>query len=98
MTVLGSREQYCVHSEAKNADVGVSEACVALLSGKRINSNGKIDDKKGSSGCNCEFRNQLSNKVNKEEPLKSDDRKGLADSMTYETFLKGLGFKFIKAH
>ena len=91
MTVLGSREQYCVHDQAKGANAGVGEGCLALISGKNINSNGNIEDKKGSGTCNCEFRNQLANKVSKEEPSDEKTQKRLPDSMTYETFLKGLG-------
>ena len=91
MTVLGSREQYCVNNDAKSCNTGVSEGCIALMSGKNINSNGNIEDKKGSGTCNCTFRNELANKVSKEEPSDEKTQKRLPDHITYETFLKGLG-------
>ena len=75
MTVLGSRDQYCIHDRAKMANGGVSEGCMALLSGKKINARGNIDQGV-RSGCNCKYRAQMGQKGG-----------GFPDKMSYNDFL-----------
>ena len=58
MTVLGSRDQYCVYDEVKQAKVSRTEACVSVVNGKKITQNGTISQKK-VGGCNCPFRAQM---------------------------------------
>ena len=57
MTILGSRDQYCIHQGAKTFEKGVTEACNLLLSGKQIT--GRPAAKQDKS-CKCEFRKNMS--------------------------------------
>ena len=76
MTVLGSRDQYCIHDRAKMANGGVSEGCMALLSGKKINNRGNIDQNVKSGGCQCQFRAKMGQKGG-----------GFPSEMSYKDFL-----------
>ena len=45
MTILGSREQYCVNQNAKNFDRGINEACNLMLGGTDLTKIGKTNVK-----------------------------------------------------
>ena len=52
MTILGSRDQYCVHQSAKKFERGVNEACNLMLGGTDLTKVGKTlgkDKRRGSS-------------------------------------------------
>ena len=52
MTILGSRDQYCVHQSAKKFERGVNEACNLMLGGTDLTKVGKTlgkDKRHGSS-------------------------------------------------
>ena len=88
MTVLGSRDQYCVNEIAKSANGGVTEGCVALISGRTINSTGNIDTSK-RSGCNCQFRSGMA----EIDPNTGKKTGKFPDKMYYKDFIRDTGLK-----
>ena len=57
MTILGSRDQYCVHQSAKKFERGVNEACNLMLGGTDLTKVGKTLGKDKRNGL-C-FQNRL---------------------------------------
>jgi len=96
MTVLGSRQHTCVNPDVKNAEVGITEACVAVVNGKRIK-NGKIEEGKGSKKCECAFRAKMeqlkpeSEKKEEENGSKKGPQSKFPDSITYKQFTDATG-------
>ena len=50
MTILGSRDQYCVHQSAKKFERGVNEACNLMLGGTDLTKVGKTLGKDKRNG------------------------------------------------
>ena len=94
MTVLGSRQQYCVNTDVKHAEIGITEACVAVVNGKTIDKNGRISEKPVKPiKCQCSFRDKMKDlkaswEPEKPEKAEKDDKKKTIypDGITYETF------------
>ena len=88
MTVLGSRDQYCINETAKSASGGVTEGCIALISGRSINTLGNIDTSK-RSGCNCRFRSGMT-----EIDPKTGKKTGkFPEKMLYKDFIRDTKLK-----
>ena len=83
MTILGSRDQYCINQEARNYNGGITEACKNLRSGKQVNGDPIPDVSKHVKFCNCSYKfmtpTQLSYKnfqqlvIKKEESFDIED-------------------------
>ena len=61
MTILGSRDQYCVHQSAKKFESGVNEACKHLCAGRNLKKVKKdpfdqFSPAQPSGKCQCSFR------------------------------------------